>query len=233
MDKESAITVYEYLLKKGYNPIDNPMASTYPKIGRTERHGNNNSGLFITSQDGISAYDVDYYGDNPYQDSAKILTYWIDEMNGRYTGLKVWVDPRDRTYFPEDSDYKKLRLIMKSSEPIPTKKKYKLIKAPQIFKTSAEDYKNEDPRAGQPCFITKEKVKQFDILNFKTEKVIGRLGYYGTFEGGRYRYYLGYPSLVDDHQSIIAKNNGSEWVLLKSGDFKYLVNIIRRTGVER
>lgn len=233
LDEASARKVYTYIEKKGFKAVDNPMSLGYAKIGRTERHGHLKSGLAIISPDGLDAFDVHFFGKNAFQKAADDVSYWIWEFNGRYSGLKDWIAPRARTKFATDADVKKLKLLMKPAGKVQFKTGFPVIKAPQILKPSAEDYKNGDPRAGLPCFITKEKVGSFDILNFKTEKKIGQLNYYGAFEGGGYRYYLGYPKKVDTHQSIIKKNNGSEWVLLKSAKYQYTINIVRRLGVKR
>ena len=236
LDGMSGRFIYDYINSKGFQAIDNPMKKTYPDVGRTELHGERNSNVFAVSHDGVDCFDSNYYGDSKYQSAASGLElYWTFEMNGNFSGGKTFVKPRDRKYFPDDYKYQLINETMKAAEPKPRVTGYKAMSGNQIFKISAEDYKNGDKRAGLPVFITKEEVSVFEILN-QEQEVIGKFKFdpdYGDYEGGRYRYYLGTKGNTDTHFTLLKKNKGREWVLLRAGASKYLVNIVRRTGLMR
>lgn len=233
LDSVSARMIYDYIGISGFQAVDNPMNRRYPGFGRLELHGENHSNIFAVSHDGVDCFDSDYYGANKYQEASTGLEfYWTYEMNGNYSGGKTFTKPRDRKYFPDDYKYQLINQTMKEPESKPKIPGFKTLIAPQIFKIASEDYKNGDPRSSLPVFITKEKVSYFDILT-QEGKALARMSYYGTFEGGRHRYYLGKVGNKENHLSLIAKNNNREWALLQSGNNRYLVNLVRRTGLMR
>lgn len=232
-----AMKVADYVRGKGFEVVDNPMARNYPKIGFAlyETHGNNKRGVDIISHDGISAFDANYIisdrDSTPYQQSADELeAYWIDTLNGRYTGLKEWIDPRKRVFFPTEYELRYIEQLMKPTPAVPRVRGYKLLAAPQIWKAASEDYKTgRDPRQGLPVFIGKDKLSRVTLKTLEGRK-IKDMPYYGTIDS-RFRYYLGGTGM--DHFSVFKANGEREFCLLDAGSQRLIINIFRRCGVER
>lgn len=240
---EGALAVASFIIEQGFYAVDNPMNRNYPKIGSSlyESHGNNKSGLNIISHDGIEASDVNYYvtdnsedgrADTNYQDAADIFeSYWINTFNLRFTGLKEWINPRDRIVIPDEEEMRYLLRIMAPAQPVPDTGGFRPLKAPEIWKPRAEDYKSGDNREGQPCLIVNKNYGTFiNVLDLE-KRMIGRLKYYGPFGNKQSRYYLG--STGGKVQDLFKRNKGREWVLLQANGFSARVNLFRRSGVDR
>lgn len=237
LSAEGAAKVTDYIRGRGHAAVDNPMIRNYPKItyAQYESHGNNKKGLDIVSHDGISAFDANYiYKDSnstPYQMSAEeVEAYWIDTFNGRFSGQKEWINPRDRKTWPTAYELQLVEQQMKATPPVPKVSGYKLLQAPNIWKPAAEDYKKPgDARQGLPCFICTVRAPRATIKTLEGKK-IKDMPYYGTIDS-RFRYYLGGTGM--NHFTVFNANNKREWVLLDIGNQKFLVNLFRRLGVER
>lgn len=234
MDQRGAFEVASHIKSSGFCSVDNPMQRNYDKIPGSyyESHGNNKGKCNIISPDGVDLSDINFYGGHAFQDVSDFLEkYWWYSLNLNYTGGKTFIPPRDRTVKATEYEFRYALQMMKAAPKAPEIRGYKALTDKQILKPMAENYLSADPREQLPCFITKEKVRGFNILS-QAGKKIGYMEHYGTIDT-RQRYYLGSRTNKDTHFTLMEKNGNKEWVLLESGKYKYKCNIVRRTGASR
>lgn len=193
-----------------------------------ERHGNHATGD-ITSNDGESLSDAPI----SYLSSGRLITFgWLHSFNGRGPGDDHFVPPsqRKRGWFASIDDIKYCNKWLRTPEPVPPVS-IPLIQAPEILKPYAEYYsEHDDVREKKPMYISKTKVIGFDILTVGGTKVASAKRFAGDYHGMA-RYYVGSGS--GDSSVSLMKKLGSEWSIWKSGNKKFLVNILRRQGAGR
>lgn len=232
--RAGAWNICDHIKRAGFDAVDNPMQRNYEKLSNAyyEAHGNNKSGVNIVSPDGVDLSDIDFYGTKPFQNAADFLEkYWMYGDNLNFTGGKTFIPPRERTVKLTEYEFKYRLQMMREAPKPPDVRGYRLLTAPNIFKTMAEDYKRpDDARQGQPVLIHTDKVARVTLLTLEGKK-IKDLPYYGTFENWGHRYYLGGTGM--NHFTVYEANKKREWVLLHVGNKKYKVSIFRRTGKER
>ena len=239
LDVEGATFLTYYIRRAGYEAVDSPMNPSYAPLPDVinEVHGNGNRGE-SRSNDGMSFFDANLFDDGYYSNDPEYALDWTHEDNGNYTGLKVFVPPRNRTTFPTD-DQLQTRLYLRRNR-IGTKPPKitgaNPCKGKELWKTFAEDYKTKDPRGSKPMFISKSKADKIKAISIETGKQIGFLKFYGSFDGynekGWFRHYLGSGS-GETALQLLQKNNGKEWIIITDGRTKWIVNIIRRNGYYR
>lgn len=132
------------------------------------------------SFDGRACVDADVESYKKNYSNAKTFFFWDCRFNGR------WED-NDKTPRPLRKgwpDSKHIDSVIALHKP---KGKTKL---PQntIYKSHSENKGTGDPRAEKPVFITPIKSKEV-LLRANNGQIVETLKYYGTFEGGRHRYY--------------------------------------------
>lgn len=239
LDVEGATFLTHYIRRAGYEAVDSPMNPSYAPLPDVinEVHGNGNRGE-SRSNDGMNFFDANLFEDGYYSNDPEYALDWTHEDNGNYTGLKVFVPPRNRTTFPTDDQFR-TRLYLRRNG-IGTKPPKitgaNPCKGKELWKTFAEDYKTKDPRGSKPMFISKSKADKIKAISIETGKQIGFLKFYGSFDGynekGWFRHYLGSGS-GETALQLLQKNNGKEWIIITDGRTKWIVNIIRRNGYYR
>jgi hypothetical protein len=195
---------------------------------KVERHGNKAKANFI-SNDGESLFQsnsVEYV-----KGGSDIVFGWFPELNLRYEGMKTFIPPLRRTCQPTKALYQQAYQLLQAEEKKPRApavcKTVKEIKSPNLFKTNAESYCNNDKRGNRGLFISSYNNASYDVLSAEGQK-IGCARYYGPYEGKGSRSYIG--SCSGENPVELRKQLGSEWGFLKRGSECFLFNSIRRKG---
>lgn len=193
-----------------------------------ESHGAQAKGPII-STDGVSFFDID--NANYCNGAGRVCFAWINRFNLRVTGEKEFIQPRKRKYKVTRDNMIQVRRLLEPQEAKPQVAECKDIKSPELWKSNAEDYGiNVDNRGNRPLFISRTKSSKIDIHKRSGER-IGCAKYYGPFDSGLSRYYVG--SCSGDSGVTLMDKAQSEWVLLKTGNKCWLSNTIRRKGYFR
>lgn len=201
---------------------------------------------FAVSGDGASSFDSDTLeSDNNGFNHAKSgsdQTYmWFNELNLRCTGEKKFTPPLQRTERPTVWQFRQAYLITQKEQPKPQApsqcKKVLELKSPEIYKPNAESYCNgvpKDSRSNKPLLILKKSGKRGDKIKVlsKSGKEVGCFMYYGDFEKGLHRWYMGNCSGQNPVELYDAL--GGEWGFVQlNKDTCLLTNSVRRLGVYR
>lgn len=203
---------------------------------------------FSVSGDGASSFD----GDNISSDgngfehriSGSYTTFlWFNELNLRCSGEKTFTAPAHRTERPSADQFKQAALIAQPEAPKPS--------APsvcravveidgrhgEIYKPNAESYCNgtpKDSRSNKPLLILKRAGKKGEKLKVYSSsgKEVGCFLYWGPFEKGLSRYYMGNCS--GQAPAALYDAQGGEWGFTAIGGNKcILTNSVRRLGSYR
>ncbi len=213
-------------------PVCSAFTGFCPPGPLIEKHGNKVKSQ-IVSNDGQSYYD----SNSPeYNKSGTVIVFnWINRDNLRTSGEKTFTPPSKRTNLLTRTDMIQRSRMLKLQPPIPALACAKPIdiKAPNIWKTNAEDYGGNPPkgRDNKPVFITGAKISRYDIFA-PSGKLIGFANYGGPFDKNQSRYYTGNSS-GDSGVSLMDEADGSEWGFMKGGGQCFKVNFIRRLGTSR
>lgn len=202
--------------------------------GINEKHGIDCRNFDIVSTDGINIYDIDAEAWMNRHVASLMRGLWGLRWNLKevYKTEEGDVIPPPKQRFATPSrEYN--GSIIRLSEPkgeAQNKLGGRPIKAPDIYKTHAEDFPREDPkqkedrRENRPVLIVGEKSSHADVMNMNG-KVIGRLIYGGTFGKNQHRYYSGSPGGIGLYGHEIGlkarRGTGSEFVYLKVGKSLY------------
>lgn len=218
-----------------FGVVCSPMKNEYcpPGILR-EMHGNkvNADGsptADFTSNDGNSLFDAD---STKWQNTGRVMSLgWSYCANGRVSGEKPGdkvPPPTQRVNWCSRDEIRQLVRLMRPAQPKPATA-CKDVPGNEIWKTNAEYYGKgkDDGRGNKPIFISKNKFSSFDVLTTGGKKV-GCLKYFGTYQGGGYRSYMGSCSKQTPTQLMDAL--GQEWGIMKSSGQCYNINAIRRLG---
>lgn len=163
-----------------------------------ERHGNKpQADADINSLDGADASDIGISAWLKNSLRVKIRYVWSRIFNCRNQSA-TFVDPRARgASCPKKYHFEELAHI---TEVITATAKWsggkvckvtKVFANPWIWKPFSKDTGNKDPRANLPCLITLLSGKVVNVLA-ANGKSVGKLGYFGTFTGGLFRWYSGW-----------------------------------------
>lgn len=231
-DKRTVSKWYE-ILRRVY-PNCTPVCSAFtgfcPDGVLREKHGNTGT-ADIRSNDGDSLFDSNSVN---FRVSGKYLSLgWFPECNGRVSGEKQYPGPpATRINWATRALVRQAVRVMRPMTPAPVVPGCEMIKAPDLFKTNAEYYGKgkDDGRGNKGLFIVHSKYPRIGIDSLFSSSV-GCLKYYGPFDGGGYRHYVGHCSgqtpveLMDQLRS--------EWGLLRAGSKCWVFNAIRRMGYYR
>lgn len=206
----------------------NPHTGYAPNNVMRERHGSTVKGPII-STDGVSFFDVD---NAEYCDGATHLCFaWINRFNLRVTGEEDFVMPRQRKWKVTRDNMIQVRRLHQPEEARPVMAGCKNIVQPNLWKSNAEDYGvNADGRGDRPLFIVGVKTDKFTISKL-SGGVVGCARYYGPFESGLHRYYVG--SCSGDSGVTLMDKAQNEWVKLEGAGQCFVSNTIRRKGYFR
>lgn len=197
-----------------------------------EKHGNGAQGQII-SNDGHSLFDANTA---VYRTRGSVLVMgWINRNNGRVTGEKVFTPPSKRKFWPSRTDIQQMvRVLQPQSSPPSARparcKSARNLKELELWKTNAEDYGGSDPRGNRPLLISKSRTARLELVA-PDNRVIGCAKYFGAFEKGYHRHYVG--SCSGDSPISLMEKARSEWLYVKDGAACTRVNAIRRKGYFR
>lgn len=207
-------------------PVNTPMNSPVAGDAITEIHapGKAKAGQ-IWSTDGQSILDGDAEKEINKSSNATICFLWAPLFNLREAG--AFIPPPERKAAPPPWYIRDVIAVAqpKGNAPAPLfHGNIKPIKKPTLWKTCAEDHIGSDPRGCKPLLICGTKANQAEVLDFKGNR-IAKLGYYGTFTGGQFRYYSGWGSGSKLSSSELAEkaiqSSGSPFVWFKVGNIIY------------
>ncbi len=203
----------------------------------------------MVSGDGASMFDGDNIKNDgnkfQHRDAGSIITYgWWNALNLRCQGEKNFTPIHQRTERPTEDQFQQAYKILTTEEDkIPDAPKYckslRKVEGKEIYKPNAEKYCNgapneNDPRGDRPLLIIKKGGKfnqKMRVLN-SAGKEVGCFAYYGTFESGLHRWYVGSCSKQKPYELYQAL--GNEWGFADLGNGNCLVfNSLRRMGVYR
>lgn len=211
--------------------VNSPFTGARPKNIPVESH-NPKEDTFSLSTDGISIFDIDTV---KYNKKGKRTNYmWFPELNLRYTGEKEFIMPKERKCKPNIALFRQA-FITTQDEPAkpaapPVCKSVRDLKDKELWKTNAESYCNDDVRGNKPLFVSRFQDKTLDIINPHGKKV-AFMRYYGTFEHGYHRHYLGTGSGENPYQ--LYNKAGGEHAFIKRGNECIRINTVRRLGYYR
>lgn len=194
-----------------------------------EKHGNSAKAA-IVSNDGQSLFDSNSWEYRKH--GTRLVFGWINAFNGRTSGEKTFTPPLKRVNWPTSDNIKQVVRILREPEPKPPSG-CQAVKAPELLKTNAEYYGKEldDGRGDKALFITEKKYQILKIFKVGSTSEIGCLRYYGSFSGGGHRYYIG--SCSKEAPTELMDELRSEWGELRGDGRCWLINSVRRLGVER
>jgi hypothetical protein len=142
-------------------------------INETHNKGGPKSAKSSYSSDGSPSEDIDIEGQKK-KGFTEFFMFWSPRYNGR------WED-NDPTPRPQRKGFADAKMIKSMLALAGDKGKTSLPKN-WIYKSHSENHGKGDPRAEKPVVIAPVKVKSIKVGNVDCN-------YYGTFEGGRHRYY--------------------------------------------
>lgn len=220
------------------NPVLAPMNAPVVPGVIVEHHGDTsvNKGE-IVSHDGTEAADIDIEAWKRGNRKALVRFYWSHLFNLREAGN--FIPPNERKAAPSKSY---IEDVIDWSRAAGTPPPFSggtatPLRRPVLYKIFAEDSEGVDPRANKPLFICPEKA-DFVTLLAHNRKTVGKLGYYGVYQGGTHRYYSGHGAGSRLSGSEFARKaeeiSGSPWVWLKvQGKIYGPVHANRRAGYFR
>lgn len=132
------------------------------------------------SFDGTPCEDSDVESYKAAYKETEVFFLWSPRFNGR------WED-NDKTPRPQRRGWPDSNFIDSIIYLARTRGQCELPKN-RIYKSHSENKGTGDSRAEKPVYISPLKVKEFQLV-VRSGQVVATLRYYGTFEGGRYRYY--------------------------------------------
>lgn len=211
--------------------VNSPFTGARPANIPVESH-NPNENTFSLSTDGISIFDINTVR---YNTKGEYTNYvWFPELNLRYTGEKRFVMPKQRTCKPPVWLFRQAYQTMQPEQPLPNPpsvcKQTRGLKGKELWKTNAESYCNRDPRGNRPLFISQFDDPTLDIIDAQGKK-IAFMRYYGQFEHGYHRHYLGIGSGENPYK--LFKKARGEHIFIKRRDTCIRVNALRRLGYYR
>jgi hypothetical protein len=203
--------------------FNTPWKGAKPQNWITEVHGVTPSipraPEYFVSFDGAGAVDEDVERWKYQYRTASVLCIWDTRLNGRY-------DKDERTRANRDTypDARYMRSLIRLSYPITPAPKFWApvsgLPSGFLIKTHAEDTNGKGERRDKPLAFTKSKLSSVSFVASNGREVC-RLSYYGTYEGGRHRYYAGHRDGCNLYGYEIGAKakalTGSEWVALKVG----------------
>lgn len=184
-----------------------------------EGHGDMPGDVEISSLDGKDGTDIDINAWLKRTSKHLITFFWSRGYNCRNQG--PWQDPRARKSCNNPDLLEGFAHIMDDKGPLPKPQfscQFKPFKAPNIWKPLSEDNGSGDPRANLPVLIMPGTKSDVAVLA-RNGKVLGKLGYYGPFQGTQNRYYSGQfgSNLSGWAFEKKAVKEGSNYVWLKQG----------------
>lgn len=204
--------------------VQSPYKSPVVKGELVENHGVDAKKCDIVSTDGIAAFDINIQSWIKKHEASQIVFLWAPRFNLReaYKPPAKLPPPKERTAFPGPKYIKGVVALTKPVGVVPVPMFQAIpLKAPQLYKTFAEDMPGESMRDNRPMLILKNKTEDVKIVTWN-EKVIGRFKYYGTYNGSLFRYYSGVPGASGLFAFEIAEEafslSGTTYVWVKQGD---------------
>lgn len=164
-------------------PVNTVWNGALSKKYINEIHGNKKavpSGRYFFSYDGQACVDANVAADKSKYSSADIFFFWDAQFNGKH-------EPEDSTPRPLRKDFPDSKLI-DSVIWLKNQKGDCKLPAKWLAKSHAENKGTDDWRANKLLIISPIKAEEI-LLKASNGQVIETLGYYGTYEGGLYRYY--------------------------------------------
>jgi len=207
--------------------FNTPWKGAKPNNWITEVHGVSPSipraPEYFVSFDGVGAVDEDVVAWLKRYRTSSVACIWDTRLNGRYDK-----DQRPRAKRDTYPDARYFRSLVRLSYPITNAPSFwaPVTKLPTgwLIKTHAEDTNGKGDRRDKPLVFTKSKTDSVSFVASNGREVC-KLTYYGTYEGGRYRYYSGHRGGCNLYGYEIGAKakalTGSEWVALKVGGRLY------------
>lgn len=160
------------------NPL--PQGAILPDtINEQHNGGKPRSAKCSFSYDGTAASDADNETDKKSFAQCEFFQIWSPRYNGRWQANDPTPRPQ-RKGWADANDIKAHAYLanVKGQAFLPNK---------YIWKPISENKGNGDPRAGKPVLIAPIKSSEYQLT--KNGKKIASLRYYGTYQGGGFRYY--------------------------------------------
>ena len=215
-------------------PAASPVCSAFtghcPRGVLIEKHGGAPGD--ITSPDGISHFDMN---SEKVRNAGRLISFsWIPENNCRVSGEKTFTMPKRRVNCPTRPLIRQQMALLRPSAPRPVVAGCKPVGAPELLKTNAEYYgeAQDDGRGNKLLLISQKRYPKLELFTLGGRKV-GHISYYGPFDGGGYRHYIGGRYGSNQNPVQLMNEFGGEWGLLRGGGVCYIVNAIRRQGTFR
>jgi len=163
-----------------YVNVPLPQGAVLPQyINEIHGGGKPRSSLSAFSFDGDAAEDADVETLKSRFANSEYFMIWGPRYNGRWATNDPTPRPQRKGY--ADSNYIKSLLYLtndKGSTSLPKN---------TLWKPLSENKGNGDLRAGKPVLILPSKYSQATLT--KNGKTIASIKYYGTYQGGGFRYY--------------------------------------------
>lgn len=195
-----------------------------------ERHGKNDAGDQINSLDGEDITDIKVPAWLKKTRKNIITFRWSRVYNCRdqkkdKNHNHIFTDPRKRkAACPKPRDFDQIEHATDNEYKRPKQQftcSTKKFDNNSIWKPMGEDFGNGDSRINLPVLITNLGRNTVYLVDFKGNRV-GTLGYYGTFEGGKFRYYSGYRGGSKlsgyEFQKEAMRLSGNPYVWAKTGN---------------
>lgn len=165
-------------------PVNTPWKGAFSTKYKNESHGKNSTpkGARNFSFDGYMCVDSDIEDYKKKHASAEVFFFWTSQFNGKKNDKDNTPRPQ-RKAWPTSELIDSVIYLHRSRGKTGVPKKY-------IWKSHADQHETPpESRALKPVLISPVKASKYELVA-SNGQVVASLKYYGTYEGGLYRYYL-------------------------------------------
>lgn len=166
-------------------PVNCPWQGALSSRFKNEVHGYHAKprGRYNYSTDGDSCVDINITKMKRLHKDADVFFFWHPADNGKLNTSDPTPRP-ERKAWPTEALQDSIIYLKNKRGKTSLPEKF-------IYKSHADRHETPpEPRAYKPVLIAPVKAARFELVA-KNGQVVGVLPYYGTFDGGGYRYYLG------------------------------------------
>ncbi|OQB10424.1 MAG: hypothetical protein BWY21_00345 [Parcubacteria group bacterium ADurb.Bin216] len=161
--------------------INTPWKGAISKRFKNEVHGSHKkpTGCYNYSYDGTNAVDSNVTKDKQVYSDSDVFFFWHPRFNLKWS-MKDTTPRPQRKAIPSGDLIKSIVYLATDKENTSLPKKW-------LYKSHAEKHGFSDLKGDKGLFIS--PIRASEVILKRNNKVIDKLPYYGTFEGGGYRYY--------------------------------------------
>lgn len=161
--------------------VNTPWKGSLSRKYKNEIHGDHSKpgGSYNYSYDGTNCVDSDVTADKAKHAGCEVFFFWHVRFNLKWS-MKDKTPRPLRSAKPSKDLIKSVVYLARDKGPVSVPRKW-------LIKSHAEKHDADDLKGDKLLIITPERASE--IVLKRDGKVIARLKYYGTFDGGGFRHY--------------------------------------------